>query len=59
MICASCRKHFTNERGWERIDRGADLPDGHLMRDLDFCSLPCVWTRYPGEPVKHDEPVSH
>lgn len=54
MRCASCKRSFTNERSWERIDKGADLPDGRLTRDLDFCSLACVWNRYPGDPVRHD-----
>lgn len=29
-------------------------PDGHTTRDLNFCSLACVWQRYPGDPVRHD-----
>lgn len=54
MICASCKRRFNNTHSWERIDKGADLPDGHLTHDLDFCSLTCVWQRYPGEAVRHD-----
>jgi hypothetical protein len=53
MRCATCKRTFTNERSWERIDKGADLPDGHLTHDLDFCSLTCVWVRYPGDAVQH------
>jgi hypothetical protein len=52
--CATCRVEFDNNRSWERIDQGSDMPDGRTTHDLDFCSLACVWTRYPGEAVRHD-----
>ena len=54
MRCEGCKRSFDNNRSWERIDQGADMPDGRTTRDMNFCSLACVWQRYPGDAVRHD-----
>jgi len=55
VICANprCKRSFTNEKSWERIDKGTELPTGRVTADLNYCSLDCVYQAHPHEPVKH------
>lgn len=38
MICHRCRRTFTNEAGWLRVERGVRLPDGQVAdADRNYC----------------------
>lgn len=43
MICHRCRRDFTGEHSWLRVERGVVLPDGTAVdADRNYCSGACL-----------------
>ena len=55
MICANvlCKRSFTREHSWHRIERGVTLFAGTVPRDLDYCCIECVRAAHPGPRPDH------